>query len=122
MDLVLITIAVFGALTYGAISPAQFILFGQVTDDFVDYMHWLKTPNGTNKPDLEDSMTKVAAWYIAIAVGNFLFAWMCMGLFGFSAERQVHKMRLAMFQSITYQEIAWHDVHSTGELNTRLTE
>lgn len=67
-------------------------------------------------------MTKMAGWYIGFAVANFLFAWMGLGLFALSAERQVHKMRLAMFRNIIYQEIGWFDAHSSGELNTRLTE
>ena len=45
-----------------------------------------------------------------------------MGLFGLSAERQAHKMRLALFRSATYQEIGWFDAHTSGELINRLTE
>jgi ABC-type multidrug transport system fused ATPase/permease subunit len=45
-----------------------------------------------------------------------------MGLFGLSAERQAHKMRLALFRSALHQEIGWFDAHTSGELINRLTE
>ena len=76
----------------------------------------------SQRTDLEDSTTKIAGWYIALACGNLLFAWLGMGLFAVSAERQVHKMRLAMFRNVIYQEIGWFDGHSNGELNSRFTE
>ena len=106
---------------YGALTPGQFILLGGLSDDFVDYALWDNATN-SSQPDLEDSMTKVAAWYGAFAVGNFLFAWMGMGLFALSAERQIQKMRLVMFRNVIYQEIGWFDEHSSGEINSRLVE
>ena len=74
------------------------------------------------EPDLEDSMTTIAYWYIGIAAANFGFAWMGLGLFGLTAQRQAHKMRLAMFRNVIYQEIGWFDEHSSGELNVNLSE
>ena len=120
-DKFLITLGVIGSVLYGALTPGQFILLGGLTDDFVDYSLWDNTTN-SSRPDLEDSMTKVAVWYTGIAVGNFLFAWMGMGLFALSAERQIQKMRLAMFRNVIYQEIGWFDEHSSGEINSRLVE
>ena len=112
-----------GSICYGALTPAQFILFGKTTDDFVEFTLCDRGGYCKNSTvDLEDSMTDIAAWYIGFAVGNFLFAWMGLGLFALSAERQVHKMRLAMFKNVIYQEIGWFDEHSSGELITRLTE
>lgn len=110
-----------GALLYALLTPGQFILMGDLTDDFVEYVQAVRS-NRSHRPDLEDSMTKVAIWYIGIAFANLLFAWMAMGLWGLTAERQVYKMRLAMFRSIIHQEIGWFDTHTSGELNSRLTE
>ena len=67
-------------------------------------------------------MTTVALWYIGFAFANLLFAWVGLGLWGLSAERQVHKMRLAMFRNIIHQEIGWFDTHPSGELGAILTE
>jgi ABC-type multidrug transport system fused ATPase/permease subunit len=120
-DKALLVLGVIGCFFYGIISPAQFIVFGTVTDDFVDFTLW--TLNVSQKEvDLEDSMTTVAYWYIGIAVANFVFAWMGLGLFGLVAQRQAFKIRLAMFKNLIYQEIGWFDEHSSGELNVNLSE
>jgi ABC-type multidrug transport system fused ATPase/permease subunit len=110
-----------GSVGYGVLTPSQFILMGSVTDDFVDFVQCVRT-NCTTPPDLEDSMTTVALWYILFAFMNLSLAWVGLGLWGLSAERQVHKMRLAMFRNIIRQEISWFDTHSSGELGTRLIE
>ena len=104
-----------GSILFGVLTPAQFFLIRKVTNDFVDFVQCIKV-NCTDPVDLEASMTSVALWYIAFAVGNLLFAWVGIG------ERQIHKMRIAMFKNIIHQEIDWFDTHSSGELGTRLTE
>lgn len=112
-----------GSCFYGIITPVQFIVFGSLTDDFVDYTLWsYNVSTVTVEPDLEDSMTTIAYWYIGIAAANFGFAWMGLGLFGLTAQRQAYKMRLAMFRNVIYQEIGWFDEHSSGELNVNLSE
>jgi ABC-type multidrug transport system fused ATPase/permease subunit len=37
-----------------------------------------------------------------------------------AAERQVRRIRFALFRNILRQEIGWFDIHNTGELNNRL--
>lgn len=92
-----------------------------MVNDFVEYIIH-ENYHMTNIPDLESSATQTANFYVMLAVGNFVFASLGMGLFAFSAERQVHKMRLAMFQSVIYQNIGWFETFPVGELNTRFTE
>lgn len=92
-----------------------------MTQDLVDYSVCMKN-NCSDPIDLEDSMTTVAIWYIGLAAGNFLFSWLGIGLFGYSAERQVHKMRLALFRNAIHQEIGWFDSHSSGEILSRLSQ
>lgn len=120
-DILLMVFGSIGAALYGILTPAQFVLMSPVTDDFVDFVQCQNT-SCVDDVDLESSMTKVSLWYIAFAVGNLIFAWMGLGFWGLSAERQIHKMRLSMFRNIIHQEIGWFDTHSSGELGTRLTE
>jgi ABC-type multidrug transport system fused ATPase/permease subunit len=110
-----------GCIAYGILAPAQFLLMRPVTNDFVDFVQCLRR-NCSNVPNVEDSMSTVAAWYVVIAFLNLLFSWSGLGLWGLSAERQVRKMRLAMFRNIIHEDIAWFDKHPGGELVTRLTE
>ncbi|CAB3994659.1 multidrug resistance 1 [Paramuricea clavata] len=121
-DSILLTLAVIGSIIYGIIIPAQFILFGKMINDFVAYIINENYDLSDRLPDLEASTTRTAGFYVMLAVGNLVFAWLGMGLFALSAERQVHKMRLAMFQSAIYKNIGWFEMFSVGELNTRFTE
>ena len=120
-DTILLTIAVLGCVAYGCITSGQFTLFGSLTQDFVDFAVCIKS-NCSDPIDLEDSMTTVAIWYIGLAAANLFFSWLGIGLFGYSAERQVHKMRLALFRNAIHQEIGWFDSHTTGEILNRLSE
>ena len=120
-DIVLMVLGTLGAVFFGCLTPGQFLLMRPVTNDFVEFIQCIKN-NCTDPVDLEDSMTDVALWYIAFAVGNLVCCWAGLGLWGLSAERQIHKMRMVMFRNIVHQEIGWFDVHSCGELGTRLTE
>ena len=121
IDIILMIVGTLGSVAYGVLSPGQFLLTRSVTDDFVDYA-MCERFNCTNPVDLEKSMTTIAKWYIAFAFMNLFFSWIGLGFWGLAAERQVHKMRLAMYRNIIHQEIAWFDIHSSGELGNRLTE
>ena len=121
-DIGLIVLGTIGSLTYGFLQPAQFILMGDVTDDFVRYVQCRSNVNCTSKIDLEKSMTEVSMWYLGFAFGMLLTAWMAMRFWGLAAERQVYKIRMALFQNIMYQEVGWFDQASSGELSTNLTE
>lgn len=120
-DKVLLAIGLLGCILYGTLNPGQFILFGSLTQDFVDYSICVRE-NCSNPIDIEDSMTDVAIWYIVLALGNFVFSWLGLGLFGYCSERQMHKMKLALFRNIIHQEIGWFDSHSSGEILSRLSE
>ncbi|CAB4026418.1 multidrug resistance 1-like, partial [Paramuricea clavata] len=120
-DKFLMFLGVIGSIIFGAIAPVQCVLMGELVDDFVDFTICHNNINCTDPPDLQDSMTTIGLWYVGFSIGNFVFAWMGMGLFGLSAERQAHKMRLALFRSALHQEIGWFDAHTGGELMNRLT-
>ena len=121
VDVLLMILGTIGSITYGVLTPAQFVLMSPVTDDFVDFVQCIKN-NCTDPVDLEINMTTVALWYLAFAFASLVSAWVGLGLWGLTAERQVHKMRMAMFRNVIHQEIGWFDTHSSGELGTRLTE
>ena len=120
-DVFLLFVGTIGALIYGAIVPGQFILMGEATESLVEFVHCLHM-NCTSRVDVEGAVATVAYWYVGVAIVNCIMAWMCFGLWGVSAERQVHKMRVALFKNIVNQEMAWFDQNPSGELNSRLSE
>ena len=95
---------------------------GDVTDDFVRYALCRSNITCTSDIDLEESMTRIAIWYVGFAVGMLVTSWLSIRFWGLAAERQVHKMRMTLFRNITMQEIGWFDQKSSGELCNNLTE
>jgi ABC-type multidrug transport system fused ATPase/permease subunit len=76
-----------------------------------------------SKPvNLEDVMTELAIYYVYLAVGTMIVAYLQTGLFSLTAVRQTKKMRAAFFNSVMRQNIGWFDTYDAGELNSRLTE
>ena len=116
-------IGTIGALGQGAILPAQFIIFGDLSDSFIEYTQCLNPlSNCTEIPNIEEAMKPFAYYYIGIAVATAVAVAIQMVAWGLSAERQVHSIRKAFFKSILRQEMAWFDTNDAGELNTRLSE
>ena len=115
-------IGLLGAVIFGAMQPGQFIIFGSLTDDFIDFGRCTLYTNCTDVPDIEDSMLTIAYWYIGIAHAILISGYLMMACWSLAAERQIHKIRLEVFRSILRQDIAWFDYHDAGELNSRLVE
>lgn len=67
-------------------------------------------------------MTELAIYYIYLAIGTMIVAYLHTGLFSVTAVRQTKKMRTAFFNSVMRQNIGWFDTYDVGELNSRLTE
>ena len=119
----LMIIGTLGALGQGALLPAQFIIFGDLSDSFIDYTQCLHPlSNCTSLPNIEEEMKPFAYYYIAIAVAMAIAVAIRMVAWGLTSERQVHSMRKAFFKSILRQEMAWFDTNDAGELNSRLSE
>ncbi|CAF0803457.1 unnamed protein product [Adineta steineri] len=54
--------------------------------------------------------------------GNVILCYIGWSTWLITAERQVRRIRFALFQNILRQEIGWFDVHNTGELSNRLVD
>ena len=123
LDVILMIIGTLGALAQGALLPVQFIIFGDLSDSFIEYSQCLNHPkNCTSLPNIEEEMIPFAYYYIAIAVAMATVVAIRMVAWGLTAERQVHSIRKAFFKSILRQDMAWFDTNDAGELNTRLSE
>ena len=116
-------IGTFGALAQGAMLPVQFIIFGDLSDSFIDYTQCLDPrSNCTDILNIEEEMEPFAYYYVGIALAMAVAVAVRMVAWGLTAERQVHSIRKAFFKSILRQEMAWFDTNDAGELNSRLSE
>ena len=121
----------FGA-TAGFCHGATFILFfaviGTSIDEFVEYTACRQNliPN-CSESDAADDLVDEINYPIIVYYGGLGtlaqgFAWLQVTLFQISSERQVKRIRTLFFLAVLRQEIGWFDVHSSGELSSRLNK
>ncbi|KAL7835875.1 hypothetical protein SRHO_G00282220 [Serrasalmus rhombeus] len=130
VDIFLMVIGTIMSVANGAVLPAMVIVFGDMTDSFVqneisNNINITLNPNLTwpfSNETLGEQMTRHAIYY-SIMGGIVLFAaYMQVAFWTLAAGRQVKRLRRMFFHAIIKQDIGWFDVNETGQLNTRLTD
>ncbi|XP_027446304.1 bile salt export pump isoform X3 [Zalophus californianus] len=136
------------AFLHGLSHPGVLLIFGTMTDVFIEYdteLQQLKIPgkacvnntivwlnsslnqnvtNGTQCGllDIESEMIKFASYYAGIALVVLITGYMQICFWVIAAARQIQKMRKISFRKVMRMEIGWFDCNSVGELNTRFSE
>uniref|UniRef100_A0A8C1VIK1 ATP-binding cassette, sub-family B (MDR/TAP), member 11a n=1 Tax=Cyprinus carpio TaxID=7962 RepID=A0A8C1VIK1_CYPCA len=136
------------SLVHGAASPLMLLVYGMMTNTFVDYeleVQELADPNKTcinntitwldgtvaERPDnsttycgvdIEAEMSKFALYYVGIGVGVLILSYFQIALWVSAAARQIQRIRKMYFRKIMRMEIGWFDCNSIGELNTRISD
>ena len=73
--------------------------------------------------DLIDEINyPIIVYYGSLGILAQFFAWLQVTLFQLSSERQAKRIRKLFFRAVLRQEIGWFDVHSSGELISRLNK
>ncbi|KAM4600373.1 ATP-dependent translocase ABCB1 [Polymixia lowei] len=128
-DIVLIILGTVMSMANGVVLPLMFIVFGDMTDSFVDDSILSQTntsnPNITTLPfnvTLGDEMTGYAIYYSIMGAVVLVAAYMQVAFWTLAAGRQIKRLRKLFFHRIMQQDIGWFDTNETGELNTRLTD
>ncbi|CAJ1062228.1 ATP-binding cassette%2C sub-family B (MDR/TAP), member 4 [Xyrichtys novacula] len=118
-DLVLIFFGTLMAMVNGVILPVMCIVFGDMTDSFVqDSMGSILS----SYLPLSFASCRYAIYYSIMGAVVLVAAYIQVSFWTLAAGRQVKRIRQLFFHSIMRQEISWFDVTETGELNTRLTD
>nr|XP_015092178.1 LOW QUALITY PROTEIN: bile salt export pump [Vicugna pacos] len=147
-DIGLMFVGSFCACLHGVAYPGVLIIFGTMTDVFIDYdteLQELQIPgkacvnniivwansslnqnvtNGTRCGflDIESEMVNFASYYAGIAVAVLITGYFQICFWVIAAARQIQKVRKFYFRSIMRMEIGWFDCNSVGELNTRFSD
>ena len=69
-----------------------------------------------------DVIQGIVKYYIILGFVSIVFYWIAWASWIIAAERQVRRIRYALFRNIVRQEIGWFDVHNAGELSSRLID
>uniref|UniRef100_A0A8C9K1K0 Bile salt export pump n=1 Tax=Panthera tigris altaica TaxID=74533 RepID=A0A8C9K1K0_PANTA len=136
------------AFLHGLSHPVLLLIFGTMTDIFIDYdteLQELKIPgkacvnntivwinsslnqnmtNGTRCGllDVESEMIKFASYYAGIALSVLITGYIQICFWVIAAAHQIQNMRKISFRKIMRMEMGWFDCNSVGELNTRLSD
>uniref|UniRef100_A0A8C1JHX0 ABC-type xenobiotic transporter n=1 Tax=Cyprinus carpio TaxID=7962 RepID=A0A8C1JHX0_CYPCA len=126
VDIFLMLVGTVMSIANGAVLPLMVIVFGGMTNSFVDDTIAENLKNITLSPSdnetLGEQMTRHAIYYSIMGFVVLFAAYMQVAFWTLAAGRQVKKLRKRFFHSIMKQEIGWFDVNETGQLNTRLTD
>uniref|UniRef100_F6S2T0 Bile salt export pump n=1 Tax=Ciona intestinalis TaxID=7719 RepID=F6S2T0_CIOIN len=143
IDYLLMTIGTLAAVIHGAGLPVMFIFFGQLTTEFTTYGRYLQCQlqynicyamnlttlnesewDTTVAPTLngfKDESLKYVYYFVYIACAVLFFATIQVGCWSLASVRQTKRIRVAYFRAILRQDMGFHDVTSSGELNVRLS-
>ncbi|KAG8508441.1 Phosphatidylcholine translocator ABCB4, partial [Galemys pyrenaicus] len=116
------------AIAHGSGLPLMMIVFGEMTDRFVNTAGNFSLPVNFSlsmlNPGriLEEEMTRYAYYYSGLGAGVLIAAYIQVSFWTLAAGRQIKKIRQEFFHAILRQEIGWFDINDTTELNTRLTD
>uniref|UniRef100_A0A672QK42 ATP-binding cassette sub-family B member 5 n=1 Tax=Sinocyclocheilus grahami TaxID=75366 RepID=A0A672QK42_SINGR len=132
VDIFLMLLGTVMSIANGTVLPLMVIVFGDMTNSFVDDTIAENLKNITLPPNftfpqpsnesLGEQMTRHAIYYSIMGFVVLFAAYMQVAFWTLAAGRQVKKLRKRFFHSIMKQEIGWFDVNETGQLNTRLTD
>uniref|UniRef100_A0A8C1DI69 ATP-binding cassette sub-family B member 5 n=1 Tax=Cyprinus carpio carpio TaxID=630221 RepID=A0A8C1DI69_CYPCA len=124
VDIFLMLLGTIMSMANGAVLPLMVIVFGDMTNSFVD------DTIADNLPPSECLNCMIVLFlhlrhainYSIMGFVVLVAAYMQVAFWTLAAGRQVKKLRKKFFHSIMKQEIGWFDVNETGQLNTRLTD
>lgn len=75
-----------------------------------------------SQADIFDTMVDYAILFCYVGVGAWIAAWIGTSLSMISAARQAKKMKIAYFQSILRQEVAFYDTVDAAVISQQLTD
>ncbi|KAM3850989.1 bile salt export pump [Vipera latastei] len=137
------------AILHGVAQPAMLIVFGIMTDTFIQYdiekqeledpnkvcmnntIVWINNSHHQNVSnasiscgllDIESQMIYFASSYAGMGCAVLVLGYLQICLWVTSAARQTQQIRKAYFRKIMRMDIGWFDCTSVGELNTRISD
>uniref|UniRef100_A0A3P9CQM6 Bile salt export pump n=1 Tax=Maylandia zebra TaxID=106582 RepID=A0A3P9CQM6_9CICH len=143
-DILMMVVGCLCALLHGSAQPLMLLVFGLLTDAFIEYdielqelsddrkecvnntIQWKKNYtaayNLSALLDIEYEMMMFAFYYAGIGAAVFLLGYLQISLWVTAAAKQIQLIRKLYFSKVMRMEIGWFDCTSVGELNTRMSD
>ncbi|KAI9462777.1 P-loop containing nucleoside triphosphate hydrolase protein [Lactarius psammicola] len=129
-ELFLNAIGLVAAAAAGAAQPLMSLLFGNLTQDFVDFAIALNNldpndPGSTTRvdqaaKDFRHVAAQDASYLTYIGVGLFVFTYIYMYTWVYTAEATAKRIRERYLKAVLRQDIAFFDKVGAGEVTTRI--
>uniref|UniRef100_A0A8K9XY09 ATP-binding cassette sub-family B member 5 n=1 Tax=Oncorhynchus mykiss TaxID=8022 RepID=A0A8K9XY09_ONCMY len=124
-EVLLMIIGLLCAALHGIALPLMCVVFGQMTDSFVQSGQQLNLTVLSGCPHVGLSCTfssEHAYYFVGIGCAVFLLGTFQVMLFLLTATKQTKRIREKYFHAILHQQMSWFDTHQIGVLNVRLTD
>ncbi|CAD5111259.1 DgyrCDS587 [Dimorphilus gyrociliatus] len=121
VDYLFVGIALICSIGSGVLQPVMFLLFGEMTNSFVENAGQNTTEETKLAQDrLTDDMNKFTIYFCGFGAGSFILNYIRY-LFLLNISYKISsRMRSALFTSLLHKEIEWFDKNEIGTLNSRL--
>ncbi|XP_066997611.2 ATP-dependent translocase ABCB1 [Anabrus simplex] len=117
-EAILLFLASLGAITTGLCSPANILIFGDLTDTMIS-----NNPMLTNSSDgFMDGINDFALNNTYIGIIMLVCSYLSIMIFNYVAQRQIYRIRDLFLKSALQQDIGWYDLHQSGDLASRMSE
>uniref|UniRef100_A0A8C7VH45 ATP-binding cassette sub-family B member 5 n=1 Tax=Oncorhynchus mykiss TaxID=8022 RepID=A0A8C7VH45_ONCMY len=128
-EVLLMIIGLLCAALHGIALPLMCVVFGQMTDSFVQRfgsIYCSLYPVSQSLPLKSFTVGMVlnrhAYYFVGIGCAVFLLGTFQVMLFLLTATKQTKRIREKYFHAILHQQMSWFDTHQIGVLNVRLTD
>uniref|UniRef100_A0A674AW22 ATP-binding cassette sub-family B member 5 n=1 Tax=Salmo trutta TaxID=8032 RepID=A0A674AW22_SALTR len=126
-EVLLMIIGLLCAALHGIALPLMCVVFGQMTDSFVQSGQQLNLTGTYSLPPSSyysflSANHQHAYYFIGIGCAVFLLGTFQVMLFLLTATKQTKRIREKYFHAILHQQMSWFDTHQIGVLNVRLTD
>ncbi|PPQ96673.1 hypothetical protein CVT26_010302 [Gymnopilus dilepis] len=124
-ELFIDAIGLVAAAAAGAAQPLMSLLFGNLTQDFVNFSQVVIDPSRANEiPDAARNFRHAAArnstYLVCIGIGMFACTYLYMYIWVYTGEVNAKRIRERYLQAVLRQDIAFFDNVGAGEVATRI--
>jgi ATP-binding cassette subfamily B (MDR/TAP) protein 1 len=120
-DLSLMAIGVLCAIISGSAQPLSTLVFGELTNVFVDWQRQASVGALVSQADLLASVSKGASYFLILAAVAFVTSYLYTAIFLYTSERQIHSYRKEYLAAVLRQDAQWFDTQgSAGSVSYQL--
>ncbi|XP_022916897.2 ATP-dependent translocase ABCB1-like isoform X1 [Onthophagus taurus] len=127
LDRFYIITAILGSLASGVGMPLMMILFGNITQDFINYATGINQPGVTEdeiellEAQLLNDITDFAVYAAIIGGATFLLTYVATLFYNWACIRQISVIRSKYMKNVLNQDISWYDQNQTGDFSSRIS-